>query len=121
LIEDDHELRAVFTHALNRVGYDVTKCRRGLDLWVLLVGSDACDVFTKFDLVVCDARHLKASSSAIIQGLQQRQRFPPLVLIDERGDSDRSDLERIELAAVIDTPFEITKCMAKFREIVPHR
>ncbi len=121
LIEDDHELRAVFTHALIRVGYDVMDCRREIDFWVLQVGSDACEVFAKFDLVVCDVRLLSEPSVGIIQSLQQRQRYPPLVLIDERGDLQRRQLERIELAAVIDTPFEITRCMAKIREIVPHR
>jgi CheY-like chemotaxis protein len=121
LIEDDHELRAVFTHALNRVGYDVTKCRRGIDFWVLIVASDATGVFAKFDLVICDVRLLNELSIGIIQSLQQRRRYPPLVLIDEQGDLDQRQLERMELAAVIDTPFELTRCMAKIREIVPHR
>ena len=96
-------------------------CRREIDFWVLQVGSDACEVFAKFDLVVCDVRLLNEPSVGIIQSLQQRQRYPPLVLIDERGNLQRRQLERIELAAVIDTPFEITRCMAKIREIVPHR
>lgn len=121
LAERDCELRSFLKHVLGRAAYTVSDCSTRNELQELLSTFGVPTIAEKFDLLLFDMRLLDQALVGMIRGLQQRPHHPPLVLFDgwqfERGVPDQG----LKIAAVIESPANVSKCVAVIREFAPHR
>lgn len=122
LAEDDKEMRTLLAQSLRTAGYRVSECPDG---WNLL---DRLSTFIlpdsrkheKVDLVISDIRMPGLTGLEILEGVQQTNGFPPMVLITAFGDEDtHAQADKFGAAAMFDKPFEIDDLLAKVRKIVP--
>ena len=120
LAEDDKEMRALLAHALRRAGYEVAECCDGVELFehlgaYFMPGKE----HQKVDLVISDIRMPGITGLEILEGLSQRDDFPPFVLITAFGDAaTHAEAERYGALAVFDKPFDIDELVAKVRKIL---
>ena len=117
LVESDREQGAWLKHMLERVAYEVTDCRHISDLAHRCELSDVECRLAEFDVICCNARLLGDRVVEMLCRLQQRQRCPPLVMIDEAGDTNGEWRKRLQVALVIDKPLAARKHLAELRRI----
>ena len=122
LAEDDREMRVLLAQALRTAGYEVVECPDG---WNLLehLGSFALSdsrIHEEADLVISDIRMPGVTGLEILEGLQQTDGFPPIILITAFGDEmTHIKAEKFGVAAMFDKPFEIDDLLVKAAQIVP--
>lgn len=122
LAEDDDEMRALLAQALRMSGYKVEECPDGWNLLEHLGSFVLPDpiVHEEIELVVSDIQMPGVTGLNILEGVQQTEGFPPMILITAFGDKEtHAQAERFGAAAMFDKPFEIEALLAKVREIVP--
>jgi len=119
LAEDDDEMRVLLADALRNEGYDVIECRDGCELTekigpCLVPHAQRC-----FDLIISDIRMPGVFGLSVLEGGQQRDGFPPMILITAFGDQEtHEEAQRLGAAAMFDKPFDLQALLAKAREVV---
>ena len=117
LAEDDHEMRSLLTLSLRKAGFRVTPCRDGSDLLSHLSPFILHQAPLGFDLIVSDIRMPLVTALEILEGLPQREGFPPIILITAFGDRRTHDRARdLGAVATLDKPFKIEDLLALARE-----
>ena len=122
LAEDDKEMRTMLAQELCMAGYKVVECPDG---WNLLehLGSlilHDSEMREAVDLIISDIRMPGVTGLGILEGVQQTDGFPPMILITAFGDKEtHAQAEKFGVAAMFDKPFEIDVLLDKVREIVP--
>lgn len=122
LAEDNKEMRTMLAQELRMAGYKITECPDGWDLldhlgsFVLPNPIDHEEV----DLVISDIRMPGITGLEILEGLQQTEGFPSIILITAFGDEKTHvQAEKYGAAAMFDKPFEIDDLLANVRKIMP--
>ncbi|MCK6545765.1 response regulator [Myxococcota bacterium] len=104
LAEDDGELRALLTGALEREGFAVQAVRDGLELVELVSSAPKLP-----ELIVSDVQMPRLTGLAALAELRRRGVETPALLITAFGD-DETHAAAMRLGAVIiDKPFDIYK------------
>ena len=121
LAECDCELRALVKHALERAAYRVDGCSSASELRHILDSlSGPCNL-EGFDLLLFNKQLLDQSTLDRIFGLQRHQAYPPLILFDGWVGKSGLRVDGLKVAAVLDSPTNITRLLAQIRRITPHR
>ena len=122
LAEDDKEMRTLLAQALRAACYRVSECVDGWNLLehlrcFILPDSRRHD---QVDLVISDIRMPGLTAFEILEGVEDTDGFPPIILITAFGDADtHTQAEKFGAVAILDKPFEIDDLLAKVRKIVP--
>jgi DNA-binding response OmpR family regulator len=118
--DDDGQMCLLLAIYLKEAGYDVVKCHDGFEL-VEHLGSYLLPSSTEtYELIISDIRMPHLSGLEILEGLRDRDDFPPMILITAFGDSETHERARkLGAAALLDKPFCMEDLVAKVREIVP--
>jgi CheY-like chemotaxis protein len=122
LAEDDREMRVLLARALRQADYKVVECPDGWNLLEHLSSLILHDSETReaVDLIISDIRMPGVTGLEILEGVQQTDGFPPMILITAFGDKEtHAQAEKFGAAAMFDKPFEINDLLAKVREIMP--
>lgn len=121
LAEDHLEMRQLLALLLRLEGYQVTECPDGMSLL-----SQVSSFFVSgekqehFDLIISDIRMPGVSGMEILMGGNEKDGFPPMILITAFGDPNTHEhAKRLGAAATFDKPFDIENLLAKVRELVP--
>jgi DNA-binding response OmpR family regulator len=121
--EDDHEMRALIVHALEKEGYDVTPCPDGWRLlgyftpYLLSVGASDTP---PFDLVISDIRMPVLSGLQMLEGSRGVNGIPPFILMTAFGDEEtRVIAKRAGAVAWFEKPFDIDRLVADVLRIAP--
>jgi len=121
LAEDDKEMRTLLAQALRTAGYRVSECVDGWNLLehlrsFILPDSREHD---QVDLVISDIRMPGLTAFEILEGVQDTDGFPPIILITAFGDEDiHAQAEKFGVAAMFDKPFEIDDLLGEVRKII---
>ena len=119
LAEDDEEMRKFLSQAFQKTGYKVMECSDGVDLLNHLesfLSSDKEDQ-KYLNLIVSDIRMPGLTGMEILEGIQNINNFPPMILITSFGDHETHSLaERFGAAAIINKPFDIDDLLDKIME-----
>lgn len=122
LAEDDKEMRTLLAQSLRTAGYRVIECPDG---WSLLEHLSSFILpnsrkHKKVELVISDIRMPGLTGLEILEGVQQSNGFPPMILITAFGDEDtHARAEKSGAAAMFDKPFEIDDLLEKVHKIAP--
>ena len=122
LAEDDKEMRTLLAQELSTAGYRVSECPDGWNLLEHLSSFILPDSrkHEKVDLVISDIRMPGLTGLEILEGVQETNGIPPMILITAFGDKDTHvQTEKLGATAMFDKPFEIDDLLAKVRQIVP--
>jgi two-component system response regulator (stage 0 sporulation protein F) len=115
LAEDDDAMRALLAQSLRDRGYDVSESHDGMDVLARL----ASDEPEEFDLIVSDIRMPGVTGLEFLEGLHDREGFPPTILITGFGDAAvHAEAARLGAVAVFDKPFEIDDLLAAVRKVL---
>ena len=120
LAEDDEEMRSLLALMLRREGYLVTECPDGISLLdqlspFFLPGEEE----NIFDLIISDIKMPGITGMEILMGANERDDFPPIILITAFGDRKTHDqAERLGAAALFDKPFDINDLLNSVSEIL---
>ena len=123
LAEDNQEMRILLAQTLRAAGYRVSECIDGWNLLkhlhsFILPDSQRHD---QIDLVISDIRMPGLTAFEILEGVEDTDGFPPIILITAFGDDDtHAQAEKFGVAAIFDKPFEIDDLLETVRKIVPH-
>ena len=121
LAEDDDEMRALLLWCLRRDGYEVTECRDGMDLLVLLERSVLSDELAEFDLVLSDIRMPGGWAVDVLEEFLGCDGLPPTILITAFGDREpHAEARKLGAVAVFDKPFDVEALMLRIRQLVAH-
>jgi CheY-like chemotaxis protein len=119
LAEDDDEMRVLLADSLRNEGYDVIECHDGCELAEKIGPCLAPHAEQCFELIISDIRMPGIFGLTILEGGQQRDGFPPMILITAFGDQEtHEEAERLGAAALFDKPFDLQALLAKAREVV---
>ncbi len=107
--EDDFELRRMIALALRKDGYEVAVARDGTELLEMVAEAYLGDgPGFAFDVIVSDIRMPGWSGMQVLQGLADRDRPTPVILITAFGDAKTHMLARdLGAVCVLDKPFEM--------------
>jgi len=123
LAEDNKEMRTLLAQALQTACYRVSECVDGWDLCehlhsFILPDSSKHD---QVDLVISDIRMPGLTAFEILEGVEDTDEFPPIILITAFGDEDtHAQAEKFGVAAIFDKPFEIDDLLEKVHKILQH-
>jgi len=121
LAEDDNEMRAMLVFALHKAGYEVIECSDGLGL---LTHLEPFLFNTEFEfkdvaLIISDIRMPGFTGLEVLEGMQNSEGFPPMILITAFGDRKTHAIaEKYGAAAVFDKPFDLDDLLAKVHELL---
>ncbi len=120
LAEDNGPMCLLLAVCLEEAGYEVVKCYDGFQLVEHLGSYLLPNSKERVDLIISDIRMPHLSGLEVLDGLNEREDFPPVILITAFGDKETHDRAR-ELGAValFDKPFPMDDLVAKVREVVP--
>lgn len=120
LAEDNGQMCLLLAVYLKEAGYDVVKCYDGSEL-VEHLGSYLLPNSTEtYDLIISDIRMPHLSGLEVLEGLRDRDDFPPMILITAFGDAETHTKAReLGAAAFFDKPFSIQDLVDRVRELVP--
>lgn len=121
LVADDNgEMCLLLAMYLVQAGYDVVQCHDGFELIEHLASYMLPSSGETYDLIVSDIRMPNLSGLDILEGLGDRDDFPPMILITAFGDPRTHERARkLGAAAFFDKPFSILDLVDKVRELVP--
>ena len=120
LAEDDREMRTLLARALRKASYDVTECADGVELLDYLAPFILSEGHVEVDLIITDIRMPGVTGMSILQGAQEINGFPPMILITAFGDEEtHTKAKGLGATAIFDKPFNIDELLAKIRGIVP--
>ena len=120
LAEDSDEMRALLAGALRKEGYEVTECRDGCELAEQIEPCLVPSAQRSIDLIISDIRMPGVLGLSVLEGGQQQEGFPPMIMITAFGDEEtHTEVARLGAAAMFDKPFELHELLDKVREIVP--
>jgi len=122
LAEDDDEMRALLAQALRTSGYKVEECPDGWNLLEHLGAFVLPDpiVHEEIELIVSDIQMPEVTGLNILEGVQQTEGLPPIILITAFGDKEtHAQAEKFGAVAMFDKPFEIEALLSKVHEMVP--
>jgi len=120
LAEDDGEMCLLLGLYLTEAGYDVIPCHDGSQLVEHLGSYFLAGQAAGFDLIVSDIRMPFLSGLDVLEGLHDREGFPPMILITAFGDVRTHERARqLGAAAFFDKPFSIQDLVATVQELVP--
>ncbi len=118
LVVCNYEVRSLLRHVLQRAAYTVEECASCCEF--LNVMDADTHIVSRFGLIVLDKRLLDRATVNVICRLQQHRHYPPIVLIESRGNIHGTGLDRLRVAAVIQRPTDVTRNVAMIRQLVPH-
>jgi DNA-binding response OmpR family regulator len=120
LAEDDDEMRILLASVLRKEGYEVTECRDGCELAEKIGPCLVPNAQRFIDLVISDIRMPGVLGLSVLEGGQQQEGFPPMIMITAFGDQEtHAEVTRLGAAAMFDKPFDLQELLDKVREIVP--
>ena len=121
LAEDDYEMRALLGESLRMAGYEVVICSNGWGLLEELGGYVLPGPQHKHvDLVISDIRMPGITGFEILEGLQDLENCPPIILITAFGDREAHERAvQYGAAAMFDKPFDMDELLDKVRNIDP--
>lgn len=119
LAEDDKEMRSLLARALRRAGYEISECPDGIALldylFHLLPAKNE-----NIDLIISDIWMGGVTGLEVLEGLHDRDEFPPMILITAFGDQEtHAKARRLGAVAMFDKPFDTDDLLAVVREFVP--
>ena len=107
LAEDDDDMRALISMALQNDGYDVIEAKDGAELLDLLAGASASPM-RRPDIIVSDVLMPCYSGLGVLAALHKSSWNIPVILITARRDeSVIRDAMRLGASAVVHKPFDI--------------
>ena len=122
LAEDDREMRTLIGRALKKEGYQVTEAADGADLVSHLgdtIENRQEDRAERYDLIISDIRMPGVFGLTVLEGMQDINGVPPIILITAFGDAETHDAaKKLGAAALLDKPFKMAELMARVRQIV---
>jgi two-component system, response regulator, stage 0 sporulation protein F len=122
LAEDDREMRSLLKISLENVGFRITECADGVCLagnLSSLLFPEGVEHYKKFDLIISDIRMPGVTGMSVLEGLQEIERTPPIILITAFGDTEtHRKAAALGAAAMFDKPFEIEELISKAKEII---
>jgi DNA-binding response OmpR family regulator len=123
LAEDDREMRTLISRALTKEGYQVTEVADGVSLVTHLadtIENRQGDLTERYDLIISDIRMPGVFGLSVLEGMQNMDGVPPIILITAFGDAEtHSRAEELGAAAMFDKPFKMADLMARVREVAP--
>jgi DNA-binding response OmpR family regulator len=120
LADDNRQMRLLLSIYLEDAGYDVMPCRDGFDLVEHLGSYLLPNATESYDLIISDIRMPHLSGLDVLEGLRERDDFPPMILITAFGDAEAHERARqLGAAAFFDKPFSVEDLVARVRELVP--
>jgi two-component system response regulator (stage 0 sporulation protein F) len=115
LAEDDPAMRALLAQSLITQGFEVSESPDGMDVLARLASDDP----EEFDLIISDIRMPGVTGLELLEGLHEREGFPPTILITAFGDAaTHAEAARVGAVAVFDKPFEIEDLVAAVRRFL---
>ena len=121
LAEDDDEMRALLVLKLRLAGYDITECRDGVGLLTYLEPFliPEKNLPRAVDLIISDIRMPGLTGMEILEGMQEHEGYPPVILITAFGDRETHALaENLGAAAMFDKPFDVDELVNKVHELL---
>ena len=107
LAEDDDDMRALISMALQNDGYDVIEAKDGAELLELLAGASSSPM-RRPDIIVSDVLMPCYSGLGVLAALHKSSWNIPVILITARRDeSVIRDAMRLGASAVVHKPFDI--------------
>jgi len=105
-------MRALLAQSLRADGFEVSESPDGMDVLARLASDDP----EEFDLIISDIRMPGVTGLEFLEGLHEREGFPPTILITAFGDAKtHAEAARVGALAVFDKPFEIEDLIAAVR------
>jgi len=121
LAEDDSEMRALLSMALQRSGYDVVECSDGIGMLTCLASFFLPDEYSpdSLDLIISDIRMPGITALKVLEGKPEKHDFLPMILITTFGDEETHILaKQFGAAALIDKPFDVDLLLQKVQEVL---
>lgn len=107
LAEDDDDMRALITAALQSDGYEVIEAKDGAELLELLAGASSSPM-RRPDIIVSDVLMPGYSGLGVLAALHKSAWKVPVILITaRRDDAVALDALRLGASAVVRKPFDI--------------
>lgn len=120
LAEDNYEMRKLLAMSLRKNGYEVTEFADGRSMLDHYFSADPSRKENVFDLIISDIRMPFLTGMEILEGLQDCEGFPPMILITAFGDEEtHKQAYLLGAVAMLDKPFNIDELIAKVQEIAP--
>ncbi len=122
LAEDDHEMRTLISRALKKEGYEVREVADGVELVTHLGGTIENRQGQRrqlYDLVISDIRMPGVFGLSVLEGIQDMDDAPPMILITAFGDAEtHKRAQELGAVAVLDKPFNMPDLMSLVRGVV---
>lgn len=118
--EDDSEMRALITWALQQEGYIVHECRDGNVLKKQLDRSGSRSTNVEFDLVVSDIRMPGLTGLEVLERAEAQGERPPMILISAFCDQETEDIaRRLGAEELLPKPFSNDQLIARVKRSLP--
>ena len=107
LVEDDADLRMLIAQVLERDGCEVIQASDGTEALEVLGEQYLAEQTRPIDLVISDVQLPGWTGLQILQGIRERDRITPIILITGFGDQEvRRRARQFGVTAFFDKPFE---------------